>query len=89
MTKFIHLFILLCGFSSLSAQNVLYVKSTATGANNGSSWVNAFTSLDNALAAAVNGSQIWVAQGTYKPSTPAPNHSFSMPAGVSLYTQLS
>lgn len=85
MTKFIHLFILLCGFSSLSAQNVLYVKSTATGANNGSSWVNAFTSLDNALAAAVNGSQIWVAQGTYKPSTPAPNHSFSMPAGVSLY----
>jgi predicted outer membrane repeat protein len=85
MTKLIHLFILLCSFSSLSAQSVIFVKANATGSNDGSSWTNAFTSLDNALNSAVDGSQIWVAQGTYKPSTPAPNHSFMMPAGISLY----
>jgi hypothetical protein len=49
----------------------VHVKADATGANNGSSWVNAFTSLDSALAAAVPGDELWVAAGTYRPSRKA------------------
>ena len=52
--------------------NILYVNDDATGANNGTSWTNAFNSLQDALAATANCpgvTQIWVATGTYKPTT--------------------
>lgn len=49
------------------AQNVLYVDDDAEGANDGSTWADAFTRLQDALAAAVQGSEIRVAQGVYKP----------------------
>jgi hypothetical protein len=47
---------------------VIYVKANATGANNGSSWTDAFTSLQSGLAAAGSGDEIWVASATYKPT---------------------
>ena len=46
----------------------LYVKANASGANNGSDWANAFTSLQSALANATGIDEIWVAKGTYKPT---------------------
>ncbi|MFN8357684.1 MAG: choice-of-anchor Q domain-containing protein [Spirosomataceae bacterium] len=61
-----------------------YVKSNASGTNNGSSWTNAFTNLQDALATACSGAQIWVAKGTYKPGT-SRSASFSMKAGVKIY----
>ncbi|MFA7381017.1 MAG: T9SS type A sorting domain-containing protein [Bacteroidia bacterium] len=47
------------------AQNVVYVKKTATGSNNGSSWTNAYTDLRTALANAATGAQVWVASDTF------------------------
>jgi len=45
----------------------LYVDADATGTNNGSSWEDAYTYLQDALNAAVPGNVIWVAKGVYKP----------------------
>ncbi len=45
-----------------------YVKSTATGTGDGSSWTNAFTDLQTAIDAAVMGDVICVAAGTYLPT---------------------
>ena len=44
--------------------NVLYVKEDATGADDGSSWANAFTTLEKALAVvSAKKNEIWVAGG--------------------------
>ncbi len=47
----------------------IYVDSSASGTNDGSSWTNAFTRLDTALNVALRGDTILVAQGTYYPTT--------------------
>ncbi|EAM50335.1 hypothetical protein [Crocosphaera watsonii] len=48
-----------------AASRILYVRATALGDNNGTSWSNAFTDLQDALAASRSGDKIWVAGGTY------------------------
>lgn len=56
---------LLSSTLSLSAQ--IYVDHAATGANNGSSWADAYTDLQDALANAGENAEIRVAQGIYLP----------------------
>jgi predicted outer membrane repeat protein len=46
---------------------IIYVDSNAFGANNGSSWIDAFKYLQDGLAEASESDQIWVAEGIYKP----------------------
>jgi predicted outer membrane repeat protein len=72
--------------SSLTTR--LYVKANAAGANNGTSWNDAFTDLQSALnyKCFAAGAEIWVAAGTYKPTTSTDrNASFFLPSGIKLY----
>lgn len=46
----------------------IYVDPTATGDQTGDSWENAFHRLENAIAEATTGAQIWVAEGIYFPA---------------------
>jgi hypothetical protein len=45
----------------------IYVDASAKGTNDGSSWKNAFTSLQDALVVSVPGREIRIADGTYTP----------------------
>jgi predicted outer membrane repeat protein len=62
---FMILFVVSC--LGVSAATV-YVNDNATGLNNGTSWADAYLSLESAMSAAVWGDQVWVAAGTYRPS---------------------
>jgi len=46
---------------------IIYVRSDAPESGDGSSWENAFRYLQDALASALSGDQIWVAAGVYHP----------------------
>jgi hypothetical protein len=75
----------LCG--ALCMADVIYVDAAAPGANNGTSWQDALTRLDAALAGAEGGDEIWVAKGVYRPALPGGNRdlSFVLRSEVSLY----
>ncbi len=60
------LFIVL-GSLSTAAGKVIYVDYNSTGLNVGSSWENAYKFLQDALASALDGDEIRVAQGVYTP----------------------
>lgn len=74
--------LIICGFSANAA--VIYVKNG--GAGNGTSWQQAYGTLNLALQNAISGDEIWVAQGTYFPSsTLNATESFNFKDGVKLY----
>ncbi len=68
------------------AADIYVDKDATTGGNNGTSWADAYTDLQSALAAAASGNHIWVAAGTYKPTATASRDIyFEIPNGVELY----
>ncbi len=71
--------------------SIIYVNGGALGANNGASWGNAYTTLAAALAGVPTTpanacAEIWVAQGTYKPTTPSGRDAtFTLKNNVAIY----
>ncbi|MCF8244171.1 MAG: T9SS type A sorting domain-containing protein [Saprospiraceae bacterium] len=61
-----------------------FVNQNANGNNDGTSWADAFTDLQDALAAVEEGGEIWVAEGTYLPGG-NPNATFLIDKNIQLY----
>ena len=76
--------------SAVDIVRIIYVDDSAPGANNGTSWFNAYHFLQDALAVAQEGDWIYVAQGVYRPDQtygPAADgraSSFALKEGVTL-----
>jgi hypothetical protein len=68
------------------AARTLHVNASAAAGGDGTSWGQAFNDLQAALAAAQPGDQVWVARGTYAPTSGVDRSaSFALPDGVAIY----
>lgn len=84
-----------CLITTVSFSNAqIFVNDDATGTNDGTSWANAYINLQDALDSASFGDDIWVAEGTYKPSsypdgcsgcTTPRDYTFHIKDGINLY----
>lgn len=65
---------------------IWHVDAGATGVEDGTSWAAAFTDLQDALAASINGDEIWLAAGIYRPGDGSDrNASFVIDKTIQLY----
>ncbi|MCB0545716.1 MAG: right-handed parallel beta-helix repeat-containing protein, partial [Saprospiraceae bacterium] len=70
---------------AMAQGQVVYVDAAATGSNDGSSWADAYTRLEQAIQHTSSG-QIWVAAGVYTPTTGTdPEISFFLKNNVKIY----
>ncbi len=83
--KLMSLFSVLCLCTVPTFADTIYVDINAGGVEDGSSWNNAFTSFYDALDAAQEGDQIWIAAGTYQPSDDDITSFFTLKNGVEIY----
>lgn len=79
--KFIYTFVFLAIVIQANAQTI-YVKPNGNGA--GTSWSDAQSNLKTALDEATDGTQVWVAAGTYTPHNSDRNISFVLKSGVNI-----
>ena len=83
--------VLLAIVTSPTHGTVWFVDDSATGAGDGTSWVDAFPYLQDALGVAQAGDELWIAEGTYRPDLGAGRNpldrteQFELVPGVSLY----
>lgn len=87
-------FVLALGVATASGQTTIHrvdANNDPNSANDGTTWNRAFLDLQDALDIASVGDQIWVADGTYKPSLRRPNDTdarhvtFYIPPGRRVY----
>ena len=77
---------MICSLSASLGATIRYVDSSAMGFNDGSSWGDAYLSLQDALGNAQSGDEIWLAAGTYLPSGNLDQTvSFELVEGVAIY----
>ncbi|MGE9310954.1 choice-of-anchor Q domain-containing protein [Niabella sp. CJ426] len=67
---------------STRAQNTRYIKPSASGLADGSSWANAANNLQAVIDAAANNDTIWIAAGTYQPGN---NQWFNLTKPLNIY----
>jgi len=70
------------------ANGIVYVDATASGANTGMNWGDAFVDLQDALNTVdtcLGVDEIWVARGSYSPSASDPGVSYELISGVRMY----
>lgn len=56
-------------FPAMASAGIIRVDARVSTGGNGSTWATAYQNLNQAIAASVNGDEIWVAAGTYKPGS--------------------
>ena len=89
--KYLHFFLIPFLFTialTINAKTVYYVKTD--GAGNGSSWANAANNIQTMIDKAVSGDEVWVAKGTYYPTTEtiardSRSRTFAIKSEVNLY----
>ncbi|MCO6495579.1 MAG: hypothetical protein J5I91_07875 [Bacteroidetes bacterium] len=64
------------------AHHIIYVKQSAIGNNDGSSWQDAYTDFNDAINASSYNDTIFVASGTYQPAS---GQYFTMKSGVKIF----
>ncbi len=70
LMKKIFTIILILQSNVIFSQTTLYVNQNVQGGlENGTNWLDAFPDLQDALLVASNGDKIWVAKGTYFPTS--------------------
>lgn len=70
--------------------SIIYVSAGVASTGNGTSWSQAFKTLQEAISAAQDGDEIWIAAGTYKPTVAptgdiARDRTFLLKNGVKIY----
>lgn len=75
-------FVLLLSFTRAEAKRIYADSANTASPQDGSNWGRAYSKFDSALNIAIAGDTIWVASGTYRPSS---TYSFVMKEGVAIY----
>ncbi|MDH4241254.1 MAG: alkaline phosphatase family protein [Phycisphaerae bacterium] len=68
----------------IKTADIIYVDEDAAPGGGGTSWADAFDTLQEGLSAASSGNHVWVAEGIYKPGTLTTN-TFQLEDGVEVY----